>query len=267
MSDLNSIPYLTIGGSDHVSKYKNDLIEILNNDMSLNDISTNIMNINGAFNDYLESRDELNTDTKTDLDNQLLLSYKSNMDALNNLNQQRYEKHNKMRNIMTSLKNEKGYLEIQKDILIGTTDPNSNYLGEIENTLIKIENVENNLENSKRNLEIKDYYEKKITKQNSVLKYAILLVSLLLGLSIVYNSGLMSDTLYFILIGLIIAYMIIYIFIEMIDIMWRDNKYFDEYNFGGSPNRGLSDLEKGIVSSEDDDDELEYCDDEEESSS
>ena len=156
MSD--SIPYLTIGSGDTASKYENDLIEILNDDMSLNDISTNIMNINGAFNNYLESRDKLNTDTKTILDEHLLQSYKSNMNALNNLNQQRYEKYNKMRNIMSSLKNEKGYLEIQKDILIGTTDPNSNYLGEIENTLLKIENVENNLENSKRHLEINDYY-------------------------------------------------------------------------------------------------------------
>lgn len=262
MSDLNSIPYLTIE-SGNTAKYKNDLIEILNDDMSLNDISTNIMNINGAFNDYLESRDKLNTDTKTELDDHLLLSYKSNMDALKNLNQQRYEKHNKMRNIMTSLKNEKGYLEIQKDILIGDTDPNSNYLGEIENTRTKIANVEDSIENSKRHLEINDYYEKKLTKQNSVLKYAIFLVSLLLGLSMVYNSGLMSDTIYFIFVGLIIAYMFIYIFIEMIDIMWRDNKYFDEYNFGGSPNRGLSDLEKGIVSGDDNDnDDDEYCEDE-----
>jgi hypothetical protein len=258
----DTVNYLGINDGDTIPQYETDLIGILDNDMSLNDISTNIMNINQAFNTYLQNRGSLNNTTKTDIDEHLLQSYKSNMGALNELNKQRYEKYNKMRNILTSLKNENGYLEIQKNILLGNVDNDAEYLGEIANTQIKIDNMKDNVDNSERHLEVKRYQEKKLQKQNSLLKYAISLVSMLILLSIIYKAGLMSDTIFYILVGLIIAYIIIYIFIEIIDILWRDRKYFDEYDFGGSPNRGLTDLEKGIVTSEDDD--VEYCDEEEE---
>ena len=128
------------------------------------------------------------------MDEHLLQSYKSNMGALNELNKQRYEKYNKMRNILTSLKNENGYLEIQKIFFSETLTTMLNILT-IANTQIKIDNMKDDIDNS--GFLSKKYQEKKLQKQNNLLKYAISLVSMAILLSIIYKTGLMSDTIFY----------------------------------------------------------------------
>lgn len=249
MGDLNSIPYLDIINGNF-SSYETDLQSILKNDMSLNDISSNIININKAFSGYLEQRSNIDPEDKTALDSQLLAAYNSNMNALNTIYKQKYEKYNKVRNILTSLKNEKGYLDIQKKILLGNQKTDSYDLGEIEITKNKIQNMEDKLMNSNRMIEIKEYYEKKAKKQNSVIKNSIIILSLLLLISLIYNTGFLNEQIYLSIVGCLIAFMVIYIVLEVINISMRDNYNFDEYYYSVSPNSGLSDVQKGIVKTE-----------------
>lgn len=240
---LSNVPYLD--GAINTS-YQQDLNDILNNDISASNIYSNTRNLNNVFHSYLNNRTSDDIGNKS-LDNQLLTAYKSNNEMIKQLTQHKIEKYKQLKNIETHLDNTPGNNELITQILNGNSD--QNIIGEIEVTQNKIDDINNEISIKKRHLEINNYYEKKYSKQQSVLKNVVILLCIILGISFIFKSGLIGEKIFVSLIGILLAFSVIYICYEVYDIFMRDNHKFDEYTYytRNSPSVGISENKKDKV--------------------
>ena len=239
---ISNIPYLD-GAID--ASYTADITSIINNDISGSNIYNDVSGLNNAFYDYLEQRNSgTGIGNSNSLDQQLLLAYKSNNEMIKQLTQHKIEKYKQIKNLETHINNSSGNNKLLTIMLDGS---GNDYVGDISNVENKIQGLKQEVNEKERNLEINTYYEKKYLKQYQVIKNIIFLLSLILGVSFLFKSGLFGEKIFVSIIGLLLAFSIIYISYEVYDIFMRDNHNFDEYKYYTRPNVGLSDANKNNV--------------------
>lgn len=237
---FSNVPYLD--GADN-TKYSADINSILNNDISSSSVYSNVKNLNIAFNGYLSNRG--NSGNQNKLDQQLLAAYKSNNEMIKQLTQAKIEKYKKLNNIQKHIEdNTPGNNELVTKILEGDLGLESP--GVIEITTNKIEKLNNEINEKERNLEINTYYEKKYAKQYKVIINVVILLSVILAISFIFKIGIFGEKIFISIIGLLLAFSVIYISYEVYDIFMRDNHEFDEYKYYTNlPSVGIND-KKGI---------------------
>lgn len=242
---FSNVPYLD--GADK-TLYESDIDGILNNDISSSSVYNNVKNLNSAFADYLDNRTSSAIGNGNALDQQLLLAYKSNNEMIQQLTQSKIEKYKKLNNIKTHIDtNTPGNNELVTKILEG--DIPTDKEGVIDITKDKISELQNEINEKERNLEINTYYEKKYAKQYKVIRNVVILLSIILAISALFKSGILGEKTFISIIGILLAFSVIYISYEVYDIFMRDNSDFDQYKYYTRSNRpyvGLSEKEKGI---------------------
>ena len=236
---IKNIPYLN--GLSEVS-YNSDVNDIINNDINSSNIYDDVSGYNNAFQDYLEERiSSIGNDNS--LDKELLLAYKSNNDMINQLTQYKIEKYKKIKNLDTQLNNS----SINNNLMIKLLNEGNDIEGKNKNVYDIINELENEINEKERNLEINTYYEKKYLKQYQVIRNIVFLLALILCVSFLFKSGLFGEKTFVLIIGLLLAFSIIYICYEVYDIFMRDNHNFDEYKYYTRPNVGLTSLNKNNI--------------------
>ena len=239
---FSNVPYLD--GAVN-TKYSADISSILNNDISSSSVYSNVKNLNDAFDEYLSNRSSIGNQNQ--LDQQLLTAYKSNNEMIKQLTQAKIEKYKKLNNIQTHIDNNtSGNNELVTKILEGDDALISPSPGAIEITTSKLEKLNNEINEKERNLEINTYYEKKYAKQYKVIINVVILLSIILAVSFLFKIGLFGEKIFVSIIGLLLAFSVIYITYEVYDIFMRDNHNFDEYKYYTRPNVGLSVKENDV---------------------
>lgn len=233
---FSNVPYLD-GAND--ASYIQDIQNILNNDISSSSVYSNVKNLNDAFNEYLSNRSSVGNQNQ--LDQQLLTAYKSNNEMIKQLTQSKIEKYKKLNNIQKHIDNTAGNNELVTKILEGDIELDSP--GAIEITTSKLEKLNDDINEKKRNLEINTYYEKKYAKQYIVIRNVVILLSVILAISFFFKIGIFGEKIFVSIIGLLLAFSVIYICYEVYDIFMRDNHNFDEYKYYTRPSIGLSNKE------------------------
>lgn len=231
-TDIQNVPYL-----DTDSSYAADLRGILNNDLSINDISTDLKNYNTAMQEYLKIRGNIDSDDRTALDSQFLAAYESNQKAIKSIATNKANRYSQISNLITGLKNNKGYNDVMMKIL--STEQNDETTNVTNNRL----SIEEEIKNKQRHLDINNYYEQKYKKQNSVIKNVIVLLVVIIFISTLYKGGVLSENVYIFAIAIMISVIAIYVLYEAYDILLRDNHNFNEYNFlniSSAPSSGIA---------------------------
>ena len=237
---FKNVPYVNgLSSSD----YKGDLDEIIELDSSKNSIYTNVDSFNTAVKDYLSYRGSVDNESAGSsnvnaLDVQLQLALKSNTELLAQNMQEKNEQYKKIYNLVESLKREPGYKSMVTDIINDTAN------GEMKHVNKDYEKLQIDLANKKRLLQVNLYTEAKMKKQNSVLRNIFLFLIGLLFVSMARKMELLGEELYAIVVGIIFAFMIIYIVYERYDIYLRDSMDFESYRFLTSPSNSLSNKQK-----------------------
>lgn len=138
-------------------------------------------------------------------------------------------------NLYANLKNMYGFLQQQSYSSKNTLDEQ----------MIAIQIVENELNNSKRKLkvledekynkirlvEINTYYGKQYNAHTQIMKIIAYVCIPIIILTVLANNGLLPDSIYNILTGLIIIVGLYFLVRSFIDIMNRDNMNYDEYDW------------------------------------
>jgi uncharacterized membrane protein len=85
---------------------------------------------------------------------------------------------------------------------------------------------------NERQLEINNYYIMKYKSESYILRLIILFCGLALIGCLFFFKGFISETLYITYLGIIISVGIITILYNVYDLLYRDNRRFDEYDYG-----------------------------------
>lgn len=96
---------------------------------------------------------------------------------------------------------------------------------------MKREDIQKDLENKSRSLEIRKYYDDKMKAQTSIIKIVIAISLILLAISFFYKINILNTNIYIVLIGIGLAFIVIFTIGKLFDILIRDNYNFDEYAF------------------------------------
>ena len=99
---------------------------------------------------------------------------------------------------------------------------------ELNKTNIRNEYYDDKIKNNIRNIQINTFYQKKYQSQINILKFIILVCIVIISLSFIKKKGLISQRMYLLIIGIIIAASIITISYMLYDIIIRDKNIFDE---------------------------------------
>ena len=241
---FSKVSYLD--GKTNNTDYADDLTAIINNDISASNIYTDLSGLNGAFHSYLNSRNSGNNIGVRELDNHLLIAYKSNNDMIKQLTKHKINKYKQLHNLQQHLLDTSGNIELVTTILDGSGE---DIHGEIGITQDKIDDINEDINIKARHLEVNTYYEKKYLKQQRVLKNVVILLCIILAISFLFKAEILGEKVFIACIGIMIAFSVIYLSYEIYDIFMRDNHNFDEYKYytRESPSTGFSDEEKDKV--------------------
>lgn len=240
---LSNIPYLD--GLNDANGYKNELNDILNIDASKNVVFDDIESFNDYVRTYLSYRGNVGKDDVNDLDMQLIMALKSNRAMVSRTMEEKNEQHKEIYNLIESLKRDKQYQGIITEIISGNGVNNG---GEMQNVNDEYKNLEIDLANKKRLLQVNLYTEEKLKKQNTVLRNIFIFLMAILVIATFKSMGMFSDELFVTLVGVILAFMIVYIVYEAIDIYMRDSIDFSVYRFiGESPDSKYRSMKKDSV--------------------
>lgn len=83
-----------------------------------------------------------------------------------------------------------------------------------------------------RQIEINNYYIMKYKSESYIFKLIIFFCGLALIGCLFFSKGFISETLYIIYLGIIISVGIITIIYNVYDLLYRDKRRFDEYDYG-----------------------------------
>lgn len=83
----------------------------------------------------------------------------------------------------------------------------------------------------KREIQVNSYYIQKYYKQINILKEIAFFCCLGLIGFILFNMGILSETILVSYVGILLALLFIKVMYDLWDIYIRDDRYFDEYNF------------------------------------
>lgn len=89
-----------------------------------------------------------------------------------------------------------------------------------------------NIMYNERQLEMNNYYIMKYKSESYILKLIIFFCGLALIGCLFFFKGFISETLYIMYLGIIISVGIITIIYNIYDLLYRDNRRFDEYDYG-----------------------------------
>jgi hypothetical protein len=227
LSDISFLP--TIGNS-----YAKDVSEIkskLENDIDTsqhNDIYQKLSTFNNELSNYLSAREKIEEDA-TELDSQMIQAYKSNQAMMIEHLHNKSDKITKYNNLLTYV-NDVGKNISAMEELIGN-DNGVMKEGEISHISDMTDKINEQLQNKRREIQLNEYYEKKYIKQYSVLKNVIIMLVVILLISALFGSGILSENVFIVLVGIVMAIIVIYGAYEIYDILMRDNYKFDEYHF------------------------------------
>ena len=127
-------------------------------------------------------------------------------------------------------------------------DHNSSDKANIEDGISDMEKVEEQKEIQKKINEINVYYEKKRHHQMVIFKNVSYILTVLILISILYHSGMIPEMVFIGSIGFGMACLVIYLGKESMDMMFRNNIKYDEYD---SSRSGRSSTPKSNNSSSD----------------
>ena len=99
---------------------------------------------------------------------------------------------------------------------------------ELNKTNVRNEYYNDKIKNNIRNIQINTFYQKKYQSQINILKFIILVCIVIISLSFIKKRGLISERMYLLIIGIIIAASIIRICYMIYDIIIRDKNIFEE---------------------------------------
>ena len=128
-------------------------------------------------------------------------------------------------------------------------DSLSSSIGTLQQQTVAIDIIENELNQSKRRLdvlenerqnkirlvEINDYYGEKYAEHSQFMKIIIYTLVPIIILAFIYNTGLLPDTLYYILLVIISAIGAFFMWTRFASIIMRDNMNYQEYNWFFDP--------------------------------
>ena len=100
----------------------------------------------------------------------------------------------------------------------------------------KLSSVDDSRYNTRRMAEINNYYSEKYSAQTNVMKTIVYFCIPILILGILMKKGLVPRNISLIIMSILIGLAIVIVFLEVIDIMRRDNMVFSEYKFPFNPN-------------------------------
>jgi hypothetical protein len=106
---------------------------------------------------------------------------------------------------------------------------------ELNNAKVQMNQLYGVKNNKMRMVEINTYYGKRYRAQSGLMKLIIFVSVLLLVLAILRKKSLLPETISNILLGIVIIVGGFFIIWRILDISWRDNMNFDEYNFNFNP--------------------------------
>tara|TARA_Y100000389_G_scaffold64953_1_gene60988 strand:+ start:3746 stop:4567 length:822 start_codon:yes stop_codon:yes gene_type:complete len=219
-NNFKDIPYLN-GGQSKSSEYITDLSKLKNiKDLSINsDYNTELINYyyNGSGSgDAYDSTDNL-----SDLHKMVGESLVENEKYIKDEYSNRLNHVIKVENLYKNFEN----IEKYNNVLHGMAEE------DISLDTMKIEEIQNDLENKSRSLEIRKYYDDKMKAQTSIIKIVIVISLILLAISFFYKINILNTNIYIVLIGIGLAFIVIFTIGKLFDILIRDNYNFDEYAF------------------------------------
>ena len=240
---LSDIPYLS--GLNGEGIYKTELDNILTIDASKNVVFDDIQSFNEYVRTYLTYRNDVDKGDVNDLDMQLIMALKSNRAMVSRTMEEKNEQHKEIYNLIESLKRDSKYQGIVTEIISGNGIDNG---GEMQNVNDEYKNLEIDLANKKRLLQVNLYTEEKLKKQNTVLRNIFIFLMAILVVATFKSMGMFSDELFATLVGVIFAFMVVYIVYEAIDIYMRDSIDFSVYRFiGESPGSKYRSMKKDSI--------------------
>lgn len=232
-NNFKDIPYLN-GGSSNSKVYINpDLSELKNiKDLAINSYyntdsgyNTELIGYNTELIDYYDNGSgtvyDDSTSNLSDLHKMVGESLVENEKYIKDEYSNRLNHAIKVENLYKNFENIEKYNHVlhemaEEDISLDT---------------MKIEEIQNDLENKSRSLEIRKYYDDKMKAQTSIIKIVIAISLILLAISFFYKINILNTNIYIVLIGIGLAFIVIFTIGKLFDILIRDNYNFDEYAF------------------------------------
>jgi hypothetical protein len=199
-----------------------------------------------------QSNEQILNDIQTlqEMEQKLLNNLEANADKLTPQQQEQIvEKMNQISNMRINLyQTLSGVNNFFQDAL-------SSSIGTLQQQTVAIDIIENELNQSKRRLdvlenerlnkirlvEINDYYGEKYAEHSQFMKIIIFTLIPVIILAFLYNTGLVPDTIYYVLLVIISAVGAFFIWRRFASIIMRDNMNYQEYNWSFNPDSANTD--------------------------
>lgn len=136
---------------------------------------------------------------------------------------------NNTKNRLLQLSNQKQHIDIINHIIDGS-DIEVDGKGEEDIINDQIEKINKENEEIKKKEEIYEYYVKKRTHQINIFKNMTYMLLVLLIFAFLFKMNIISESIFASLIGIGIAILVIYLGYETMDMMFRNNIDYDEYD-------------------------------------
>jgi hypothetical protein len=154
-------------------------------------------------------------------------------------------------NLYQTLSGINNYYSSALNSSIGTLKEQTVAISIVENELNKskkrLEILEAEKNNKVRLVEINDYYGEKYAEHATLMKIIIFTLIPIIILAILNSNGILPNTIYYILIAIILFFGLIYFIYRYLSIIFRDNMNYQEYDWDFN----LSAAPKGSSSSSD----------------
>ena len=254
-SDTNYIEYQKIPYLTNEESYINDLSYATNIEFS--SLYEDVSSMNQITNEYLNDRNVSSTTImgKDPLDTSIINSYLSNnkMIKVKSENEANYMK--QVSNRLINLKNRANNNKLVHEILNGNSIDGIRSSGELDIANAQIEILKEDHEMRDRQIEISDYYTKKRQDQISFFQNASFILIVLFVFGLLFKFEYLSETLFIIIIGSGLAFLVIYIIYKSLDMIFRDKTKYDEYQMFINPVYYLSLNNDDNTSSEEEQDD------------
>lgn len=201
---------------EYIQDISNTINELKMKDISLN---SDFNSFRSVVNDYHEFEDILHE--FEDISQQIDATKLANYDYFINNKNQHSAWLNNMANKIKYLYDVSDNQKTIKTILDGEFILNEDKLDDIENEIVY----------QKKMNQLNTYYEKKRNYQIEIFKHISFVLFFLIIFSMLFHVKIVPETLFIFLIGIGLAYMVIYLGRVTIDMMFRDNIDFDVYNY------------------------------------
>lgn len=232
---MSSITYLDIsdGSLDANDDLNNNWKDFFINDAVNYDISNeNIFNYDICYSD-LYTWHTTNSDSGnhvTDLSNAIWNLTTTKDDKFKTENSDNNTSFmNNTKNRLLQLSNQKQHIHIINHIIDGSGNE-GDYKGEEDIINDQIEKINKENEEIKKKEEIYEYYVKKRTHQINIFKNMTYMLLVLLIFAFLFKMNIISESIFASLIGIGIAILVIYLGYETMDMMFRNNIDYDEYD-------------------------------------